>query len=750
MSTEDDLRNGDYRNRLKLSVEAAIENGAVSLEDIAAQCHGAGPEVVSEVLSSLGLNEQVRRERATHAEQRAALARARASRVQAAMPAPDPEAAQWWFSLNAIERVASLAAHVAGDGKVCFVGAPTVAAYYATRYERAVTLVDADAHALAAAVVDCSLPNTLKREGAGATPSVTPHQVDVRDDPPPGLATDFDVVVMDPPWYVREMTYFSRFARRLGRDPSYLLTTYPGPLTRPDDGKPHREKLASEYPGYVLMTRMPSYVSYRVPEFEAIVYKAITNTPSSAWRHGDVLVLMKDPEFTDGGSPGLEPWSKSDVEVYTKNPKELRLFLAPGRALGSSAKRLTHIPAYSSTVSRRGPVDLNRIGLWSSTKVGFEVGDAGLVRDALQKWMSQDSRESVSDAEADVLQIIEKHIGLPPDTRDTRRTDSEQLKREAASRSSWATAESARKSDELDDGYRLPFQRDRDRIVWSDGLRSLAGKTQVFSVESSENVRQRLAHSLEVAQLAATISAAFGLSRDLVEAGALAHDIGHTPFGHAGEHALNKVLNAIEPRFEGFNHYEHGVDVVRWLEWPYRSSAAGLRSGLNLTAAVCECIFKHTYCLGGVPIGQAELWRRSKHRDWAAIAGEAPCHLEGQAVRLADKISYLVSDLEDGIRMGALTIADLRACRLFEHAPLDYERLWGESEHERYVSQRRALLSFLMEDAIDATAKRLPKGDWRRRSGYTVNHSERVADEVSEVWHKLQVEKLHRDAPNDG
>jgi dGTPase len=175
-------------------------------------------------------------------------------------------------------------------------------------------------------------------------------------------------------------------------------------------------------------------------------------------------------------------------------------------------------------------------------------------------------------------------------------------------------------------------------------LRRLSNKTQLFPAEHDEDLRQRLTHSIEVYQLASTIGASFGLDGDLIEAGALAHDIGHTPFGHAGEHALNKLFNTVEAQLGGFNHYEHGVDVVRFLEGPYYASSATQFSGLNLSDEVLECIFKHTYCHTG-EFGSEDLWKWSKHQ---ARIKKGYCHLEGQAVRAADKISYLVSDIEDG------------------------------------------------------------------------------------------------------
>src|SRR5262249_44896464 len=157
-----------------------------------------------------------------------------------------------------------------------------------------------------------------------------------------------------------------------------------------------------------------------------------------------------------------------------------------------------------------------------------------------------------------------------------------------------AAIPSRRRYEYQDDQFRLEFQRDRDRILWSHGLKRLADKSQVFPVDRDDHLRRRLSHSIEVMQLSATIARAFGLDPDLTEAGALAHDIGHTPFGHAGEHALDSILNDIEPDLLGFNHYEHGADVVRWLEDVYWSPGIGGFPGLNLTPETVECIFKHT------------------------------------------------------------------------------------------------------------------------------------------------------------
>ena len=248
-------------------------------------------------------------------------------------------------------------------------------------------------------------------------------------------------------------------------------------------------------------------------------------------------------------------------------------------------------------------------------------------------------------------------------------------------------------------------------------------------------------------QLASTIATAFGLDRGLTEAGALAHDLGHTPYGHAGEHALDATLNEIDERLGGFNHYEHGVDVVRWIEDVYQSPGAGAFPGLNLTLQTVECIFGHTYYRGEEDrFGLRALSKRTKHKD---LSKGISCHLEGQAVRIADKISYLISDLEDGIRMGIITLSDLAACKFFERPPIDIMPSLGESLYERFISQRRAILKVIMEDVLNATDRRLANvsnlEEVRQREDCIVTYSEAVGHDIDEIWKRLQAGILHKD-----
>jgi dGTPase len=183
--------------------------------------------------------------------------------------------------------------------------------------------------------------------------------------------------------------------------------------------------------------------------------------------------------------------------------------------------------------------------------------------------------------------------------------------------------------------YRNPFQRDRDRILHSRAFRRLAGKTQVFTRRFSDHLRSRLTHTLEVTQIARTIAGALGLNADLVETLALVHDIGHPPFGHAGEQALHQQL---VPYGLSFDHNLHALRIVEHFEQRY----AAFR-GLNLTLAVREGIIKHS-----------RDYKAADHPELAEYFLGARPPLEAQLIDLADEIAYLTADLDDGLEAGLL------------------------------------------------------------------------------------------------
>ncbi|NIA08799.1 MAG: deoxyguanosinetriphosphate triphosphohydrolase [Nitrospiraceae bacterium] len=177
---------------------------------------------------------------------------------------------------------------------------------------------------------------------------------------------------------------------------------------------------------------------------------------------------------------------------------------------------------------------------------------------------------------------------------------------------------------------RTPFQRDRDRIVYSKAFRRLKHKTQVFLSPMGDHYRTRLSHTLEVSEIARTISRALSLNEDLTEAIALAHDIGHTPFGHAGETILNDIVPG------GFSHRRQGLRVVDVLENGGR--------GLNLTYEVRDGILKHSKGFGDIIPAEPSEWA---------------CTIEGRVVRIADVIGYLNHDLDDAIRSKVIHKGDI-------------------------------------------------------------------------------------------
>ncbi len=194
--------------------------------------------------------------------------------------------------------------------------------------------------------------------------------------------------------------------------------------------------------------------------------------------------------------------------------------------------------------------------------------------------------------------------------------------------------------------YRSPFARDAARILHARAFRRLAGKTQVFTRlpadPPGDHFRSRLTHTLEVAQISRTLARALGLNVELAEALALAHDIGHPPFGHAGEKALDRALHA---HGLSFDHNLHALRIVTWFEERYPAFR-----GLNLTLALREGIVKHS-----------RDYSAASHPELAEYFLDEFPPLEAQLIDLADEIAYLTSDLDDGLDSGILTLAEVRA-----------------------------------------------------------------------------------------
>jgi dGTPase len=197
-----------------------------------------------------------------------------------------------------------------------------------------------------------------------------------------------------------------------------------------------------------------------------------------------------------------------------------------------------------------------------------------------------------------------------------------------------------RRVEEADSPLRTPFQRDRDRIVHSKSFRRLKHKTQVFVAPEGDHYRTRLTHTLEACGIARTVARALGLNEDLTEAIGLGHDLGHPPFGHAGEDALDAALRA--RCGGGFRHNEHSLRVVEVLERDGR--------GLNLTEQVRDGILNHT-------------------------GSTKPATLEGQIIKLVDRVAYINHDIDDALRAGILRPADLPAEEIELLGPTGSQRI---------------------------------------------------------------------------
>lgn len=276
---------------------------------------------------------------------------------------------------------------------------------------------------------------------------------------------------------------------------------------------------------------------------------------------------------------------------------------------------------------------------------------------------------------------------------------------------------------------RNDFQRDRDRIVHSTAFRRLVYKTQVFLNHEGDLFRTRLTHSLEVAQLGRSIARSLGLNEDLVEAVALAHDLGHTPFGHAGQDTLNACMKD----FGGFEHNLQSLRVVDFLEERYPEF-----DGLNLTFETREGILKHCARRNALLI-EAQEPGGIAHR---FLNGTEPS-LEAQLCNLADAIAYNAHDIDDGVRSGLLTLSQMDEVPLFAHyKTLTLQQHPGLSEGSKarrllYETIRR-MLSDQVYDVIDVTRANLQQhkpqsADEARQAGAMVAFGTEMAGRVQDM-----------------
>jgi dGTPase len=285
---------------------------------------------------------------------------------------------------------------------------------------------------------------------------------------------------------------------------------------------------------------------------------------------------------------------------------------------------------------------------------------------------------------------------------------------------------------------RTHFQRDRDRIIHSSAFRRLTYKTQVFVYHEGDHYRTRLTHSLEVAQIARTLARALRLDEDLAEAIALAHDLGHTPFGHAGEEALDAVMRP----FGGFDHNAQSLRVVTRLERRY----AGW-DGLNLAWETLEGLVKHNgpllgadgsptsrYVAKGVPLA-ITAYDTVHPLDLRTYASA-----EAQLAALADDIAYNNHDLDDGLRAGLVPLSRIRDVKLVARFIAQVEERYGKLPDNRLIYEvNRRLITEMVQDLVRETGERLAglkprSADDIRRAGFALAaFSEDLARELAEL-----------------
>lgn len=242
--------------------------------------------------------------------------------------------------------------------------------------------------------------------------------------------------------------------------------------------------------------------------------------------------------------------------------------------------------------------------------------------------------------------------------------------------------------------YRTEFQRDRDRIIHSKAFRRLEYKTQVFAYYEGDHYRTRLTHTLEVAQIARSIAQYLGANEELTHAIALAHDLGHTPFGHAGEEALNELM----ADHGGFEHNTHSLRVVDFLEARYPDFP-----GLNLTYETRCGIIRHSTVYDKVPSHVLS--------DFAATPQST---LEAQIVNLADETAYNCHDIEDGLRSGYFDEQDLCELDIWKEVTRRLRDRYPNLNRETFRYQCiRLLIDLLIRDLVEATEERLSAANFK-------------------------------------
>jgi len=254
--------------------------------------------------------------------------------------------------------------------------------------------------------------------------------------------------------------------------------------------------------------------------------------------------------------------------------------------------------------------------------------------------------------------------------------------------------------DEPESATRSPFQRDRDRIIHSAAFRRLEYKTQVFVNHEGDFFRTRLTHSLEVSQIARSVCRSLNLNEDLAEALALAHDLGHTPFGHAGEDALQEMMSP----YGGFDHNAQSLRIITHLEQRYAEF-----DGLNLTWETIEGVVKHNGPLIGgkgknKPPPHAIIEYNNKHD----LEIDTFASAEAQVTSLADDIAYNNHDIDDGLRAGLFAIEDLKDVPLVGPVFSEVNKAYPDIDTSRKIHEAvRRLIGVMVEDLLSETQRRI-------------------------------------------
>ena len=276
---------------------------------------------------------------------------------------------------------------------------------------------------------------------------------------------------------------------------------------------------------------------------------------------------------------------------------------------------------------------------------------------------------------------------------------------------------------------RSDFQRDRDRIIHSSAFRKLEGKTQVFAYHEGRNYRTRLTHSIEVAQITRTLCKNLSLNEELGEAIALAHDIGHAPFGHAGERGLKNCMK----EFGGFDHNINSLKIMTEVETHYPNF-----KGLNLTWETLEGTVKHNG-----PVKNPNTWLKSFNKKFPLDLKKYPS-IEAQIASFADDIAYNNHDIDDGFRAGFFTINDLCKLEFVKEilAKFDHENP-NMDDNIRIYAITRSLISAMIFDLIKTTNENIAKlkiktdSDVRNAKTFTANFSKEMHQHIYDLHNFL-------------